>query len=182
MRHHEGSFLQSSPGSYSTLNQSSSSYTTQVPGTTTVAPESQEQTQIYPNPGSVNGSCQSDIKNDMINSSDIVERNEEMDSSSKVEINQALKRLTQQLSLEDDCSKKNDSFDDDNGVSRDTEYSVHCQSPFISDRQQDDSDNLMAQLLSGLCCPYGAWYYGNFKCLPFFLQSKVTINVACIDS
>lgn len=179
VRHHGGSVLQSSPGSYSTLNQSPGSYTTQVPGTTIVAPESQEQTQIFSNPGSVNGSFQSDIKNDMINSSDIIERSEEMDSSSKVKINQALKRLTQQLSLEDDCSENNDSFYDDNGVSHDTEYSVRCQSPIISDRLQDDSDNLMTQLFSGLCCPYGVLYYANFKCLPFFLRSKVSINVAC---
>lgn len=156
MRHHGGSVLQFSPGSYSTLNQSPRSYTTQVPGTTTFAPESQEQTQNFSNPGSVNGSYQSDFKNDMINSSDTTERNEEMDSLTKVEINQALKRLTQQLSLEDDCSGKNDSVYDDNGVSHDTEYSVRCQSPGISDRLQDDSDNLMTQLLSGLCCPYGA--------------------------
>ncbi|KAK1381622.1 Calmodulin-binding transcription activator 4 [Heracleum sosnowskyi] len=149
VRHHGGSVLQSSPGSYSTLNQSPSSYTTQVPRTTTVAPESLEQTQMFYNPGSVNGSFESDIKNDMVNSSDIIERNEEMDSSSKVKINQALKRLTQQLSLEDDCSENNDSFYDDNGVSHDTEYSVRCQSPIISDRLQDDSDNLMKQLFSG---------------------------------
>ncbi|KAL8106479.1 calmodulin-binding transcription activator 4-like isoform X2 [Apium graveolens] len=150
VRHQGGSVLQSSPpGSYSTLNQSPSSYTTQVLGTTTVAPESQEQTPIFSNPGSVNGSCQLDLKNDMVNSSYIIERNEEMDSSSKVEINQALKRLTQQLSLEDDCSEKNDSFYDDNGASHDPEYSVRSQSPIISDRLQDDSDNLMTQLFSG---------------------------------
>lgn len=165
MVHHGGSAVHSSPGSYPTLNQSPCSYTTQVPGTTTVAREFQESSQILSNPGSVNGSFQSDIKDDMINGSDVMGRTQEADSSSKVKINQALKRLTQQLSLED-----NDPFYDNNGVSRDTEYNVCCQSSIISDRLLDDSDNLMTQLFSGLCLSYGALCCANVKCLPFFLS------------
>ncbi|KAL1807342.1 calmodulin-binding transcription activator 4 [Daucus carota subsp. sativus] len=149
VRHSGGSILQSSPGSYSTLNQSPSSYTTQVPGTTSFAPEFQEQIQILSNPGSVNGSFQSDIKNDMINISDVIERNEEIYSSPKVDINQALKRLTQQLSLEDNCSGDNESFYDDNGVSHDTEYNVHGQSSIFPNQLQDDSDHRIAQLFPG---------------------------------
>lgn len=166
-RHSGGSSLLLSPGSYSTLTQSPNLYTTQVPGSTAVVSEFQEPYQSISSPGSIEVSSDVVIKNDRINYSDIVERIGEVDNSSELEINQALRRLEEQLSLGADSLEEIGSFCYENENSNDAGYIVHNQSSTSSAGMQDDSNYLMPQRFSGFYPLFGAQNCENIHAFVF---------------
>lgn len=153
-RHSGGSILQLSPGSYSTLTHSPNSNTTQVAGSTSFR-EFQKPYQSISSPGSVEVSSDLVIKNDRTNYLDIIESTGEVENSSDLEINQALRRLEEQLSLNDDSLEQIGSFYYETQNSNDG-YIVHNQSSLRSAGMQDGSNNLMSQHSSGLCHLFGA--------------------------
>ncbi|KAL6188235.1 hypothetical protein ACLB2K_039628 [Fragaria x ananassa] len=102
-----GSFIQS-PVSSSSLSQSPISNTTQHPGSVSMISELYEP---YTSPGSVEVSSDLVIKKNGRESVDNLYRTGESDSSSKADVSQALRRLEEQLSLNDDSFNE---FVDDN--------------------------------------------------------------------
>ncbi|XP_061991511.1 calmodulin-binding transcription activator 4 isoform X1 [Rosa rugosa] len=102
-----GSFIQS-PVSSSSLSQSPISNTTQHPGSVSMISELYEP---YTSPGSVEVSSDLVIKKNGRESVENLYRTGESDSSSKADVSQALRRLEEQLSLNDDSFNE---FVDDN--------------------------------------------------------------------
>ncbi|XP_050374478.1 calmodulin-binding transcription activator 4 [Argentina anserina] len=97
-----GSYMQS-PVSSSSFSQSPVSNSTQHPGSASMISELYEP---YTSPGSVEVSSDLIIKTDGRESVDAVYRTGDSDGSSKADVNQALRRLEEQLSLNDDSFKE----------------------------------------------------------------------------
>ncbi|XAR48191.1 hypothetical protein NMG60_11030928 [Bertholletia excelsa] len=102
-RHGSGSISQLSPGSPSTLSQGPGCYTSQYPGSASIVSEIHEQ---YHSPGSVEVSSDAGLQSNGINHNDWIERTGDTSSSSELEVSQALRRLEEQLSLNDENWKK----------------------------------------------------------------------------
>lgn len=139
-----------SPGSYSTLTQSPSLYTNQTPGFTAGVTEFLGPYQSISSPGSVEVSSDVVIKNDSIDHVDVVERIGEVDDSTELEINEALRRLEQQLSLGDGSLKGTGSFCHVNENSNCADI-IHHQSSISSAGMQGELDYLIPQKISVFC-------------------------------
>lgn len=139
-RNSAGIISQFSPASLSSLSQSPSSYTTQQPGSSALISESFEQYQNLSSPASVEISSDAVIKTKGVNYSDNVERVDEVNSSSGLEMSQALRMIEHQLSLNDDCLKEIDPFCSENENS-DLENIIH--DPSSSASTPGDSSNLI---------------------------------------
>ncbi|KAH7857892.1 hypothetical protein Vadar_017648 [Vaccinium darrowii] len=105
-RHSSGSVSQLSPGSTSAFNQSPSALTAQHPAYVSVI----ERYEPYQSPGAVEVSTDAVVKNNGIDSLDRVAGLAQSSSSSELEGSQALRRLEEQLSSNDDSldAMKND--------------------------------------------------------------------------
>lgn len=98
-----GSVLsQLSPASHSTLSQGRGSYSTQQHGSSGIVGESFEQYHNQSSPLSMEINSDAVIMSSRMNYSDNFERTEEASSSSGLEMSQALRRIEEQLSLNDD--------------------------------------------------------------------------------
>ncbi|KAJ8539905.1 hypothetical protein K7X08_026294 [Anisodus acutangulus] len=126
---------QSSPIS-STFSLSPSLSCTQHPGFTVVGSESYQQYQNESSPGYGEICSDAVINSNGMNVSDITGRTEGVSSLPRVEISQALRRLEEQLSLNDEIENSND-----------TENLVHDKSSLV--QIQDNSNNLLLQPHSG---------------------------------
>ncbi|XP_060214205.1 calmodulin-binding transcription activator 4-like isoform X1 [Lycium barbarum] len=97
-------FMSESSPISSAFSPSPSSYSTQQTGSTVIAGESYEQYQNQSSPGEI---CSDAVINNN-GMSDITRRTEEVISSPGIEMSQALRRLEEQLSLNDDSIKEID--------------------------------------------------------------------------
>lgn len=97
-----GIISQFSPGSSSTFSQSPISHNTEQLGSSALAGESYDQFHNLSSPGSAEFSSDVVIKSDRTNYSEDIERTEEVTSSSSLDMSQALRRIEEQLSLNDD--------------------------------------------------------------------------------
>lgn len=137
---------QSSPIS-STFSLSPSLYSTQHPGFTVFGSESYQQ---YPNessPGSGEVCSDAGINGKGMNISDITGRTEGVSSSPRVEISQALRKLEEQLSLNDDSLEQIDPLYSEIENSDDVENFVHDNNSLV--QIQHKSNNLLLQPHSG---------------------------------
>ncbi|XP_028771932.1 calmodulin-binding transcription activator 4 isoform X2 [Neltuma alba] len=107
-RSNSGPVTQQSPGSSSAFIQSPSSYATQKLGSTSTFGDSYEPNQSFSSPGSVEFTSDTFIKTNGKNHSDGTEA--ESGNSPELEVTQALRRLEEQLSLNEDIFKEIDSF------------------------------------------------------------------------
>ncbi|CAI9761710.1 unnamed protein product [Fraxinus pennsylvanica] len=138
---------QFSPLSSSTLNMSPTSFATQQPDSSVVIGESNEPNQSQPSPGSVEISSNEVIEIHGINPSDLIERTNEVNTSSEPVFSDALRRIEQQLSLDDDVEKEfNTSYvEDEDSINLENvllDYDLSAQSP-------DHFENLISQSHSG---------------------------------
>ncbi|XP_043707251.1 calmodulin-binding transcription activator 4-like [Telopea speciosissima] len=101
-RHNAGSGSYLSPGLPSTPSQSTSPYSAQNPGSFSGTSELYEPSRSSISRGSVEVSSESVIRSTELDPLDIMERSGEFSSSSEPEVNHALRRLQEQLSLGDD--------------------------------------------------------------------------------
>ncbi|KAL6969247.1 hypothetical protein U1Q18_028971 [Sarracenia purpurea var. burkii] len=112
-----------SSGSPSTI----SSYTAQQPGSTTVISELYEPCQTH-SPESVEVSSDAVVKSDELDHLDRIGREGETSTSSPgLEVSQALRRIEEQLSLNDDTLKEIGPFCNENENSNDSEYIINDQ-------------------------------------------------------
>lgn len=119
---------QFSPASSSTISQSPISCKAQQPGSSSHIGESYDQFQNLSSPGSVEFSSDVLIKSNGMNYTEDIERTEDVTSSSSLEMSQALRRLEEQLSL-DDSLEEIGKFYPENENSRDSENSIQGQAP-----------------------------------------------------
>ncbi|CAK9169100.1 unnamed protein product [Ilex paraguariensis] len=146
-RYNAGSSSQLSAGS-SSLCQSPSSFTSQHPGSTAVVSEYPEPSQYLSSPGSVEVSSESVITS-TANCLEITERTGEVDnSSSEQELDKALRKLEEQLSLNNDSLKEMDPFYSENENSNDSDYVGQDQFYIRSAGMQDDSISPVPQQYS----------------------------------
>ncbi|GAB4839753.1 hypothetical protein Ancab_020463 [Ancistrocladus abbreviatus] len=99
-----GSISELSPGPSSTFSQSPTSCILQNPGSTSLS-DVQDPYQNLSSPGSTEVSSEVVIKDNRILHYDRVERTGNLSTSSHIEVSQALRRLEEQLSLDDDTLK-----------------------------------------------------------------------------
>lgn len=145
---HSGeSILELSPGSYSTSTHGSNS-DTKVAGSTSFI-EFQKPYESMSSPGSVEVSSNVVIESDRKDQLDTVKSTAKVKNSSDLEINQALRRLEEQLSLNDDSLEQIGFFKDETQNLSDR-HTVQTQSPVRSAGVQDYSNSLMSQRISGL--------------------------------
>ncbi|KAL2484458.1 Calmodulin-binding transcription activator 4 [Abeliophyllum distichum] len=137
------------PLSSSTISLSPTSFATQQPDSSVVIGESNEPNQSQPSSGSMEITSTEVIKTHGINPSDIIERTKEVNSSSEPDLSEALRKIEQQLSLNDDVEKEINTFyiENENEDSIDLEnvlrdYDLSAQTP-------DHSENLLSQRRSG---------------------------------
>jgi TolA-binding protein len=97
-----GAVALSSPGSSPPFSQSPSSYTTQNPGSNSIISDFFEPYQSLSSPGSVEVSSEIDIQNSGMDHLDRKGRTGQRDSSAEIEVTQALRRLEEQLSLNEE--------------------------------------------------------------------------------
>lgn len=126
-RNNAGNTLQFSPISSSTFNQNPISCNSQQPGSSALIGESYEQYHSLSSPGSV------EISSDVVfrsNNFGNIERAEEVNSSPEVEMTHALRRLEEQLSLNDETVEEIHSLYTENKNSRGLENTIssHTQS------------------------------------------------------
>ncbi|KNA07050.1 hypothetical protein SOVF_175580 isoform A [Spinacia oleracea] len=107
-----GSITDLSPGTSSIISQSPSTYTMQNPGSSCLS-DFRESYQSYPSPGSIEVSSDAIMGKgiDCLNESNTTEN---LSMRSEFDVNQALRRLEVQLSLDDDCLKEYAPLDDQN--------------------------------------------------------------------
>ncbi|KAG2702751.1 hypothetical protein I3760_06G105000 [Carya illinoinensis] len=103
-RHTSGSVLLLSPGSSSTYSQSPTSYTTQNPGSNSMPSDFFEPYQSSSSPSS-EVTSEIAIKNYGMNDLDRMSRTGQRESSSELAVTQALRRLEEQLSLDEESFK-----------------------------------------------------------------------------
>ncbi|KAA8528958.1 hypothetical protein F0562_033554 [Nyssa sinensis] len=144
-RHSSVSLSHLSAASPSTFSQSPSSYTAQHPGSTVVIGELYEPCQSLSSPGSVEVSSDVVIKSNGMDHLDRVERTGDISSSSEHKVTQALKRLEEQLSLDDESLEEIGPFDSENENSNDLKYIVRTQSYSGSVGMHADSNNHVLQ-------------------------------------
>ncbi|XP_059285279.1 calmodulin-binding transcription activator 4-like isoform X6 [Lycium ferocissimum] len=137
---------QSSPVS-STFCLSPSLSSTQHPGFTVVGSESCQQYQNESSPGYGEICSDAVINSNGMNVSDITGRTEGVSSLPRVEISQALRRLEEQLSLNDDSSGEIYPLYSEIENSNDAENLVHDKNSLF--QIQDNSNNLLLQPHSG---------------------------------
>ncbi|KAK4726961.1 hypothetical protein R3W88_031878 [Solanum pinnatisectum] len=137
---------QSSPIS-STFPLSPSLYSTQHPDFTVLGSESYQQYQDESRPGYGEICSDAVIHSNGMNVSDITRMMEGVSNSPKVEISQALRRLEEQLNLNDDCSPEIYSLYSEIKNSNDAENVVHDKSSLV--QIQDNSNNLLLLPHSG---------------------------------
>ncbi|PHU19770.1 Calmodulin-binding transcription activator 1 [Capsicum chinense] len=137
---------QSSPIS-STFSLSPSLYSTQHPGFTVVGSESYQQYQNESCPGYREICSDALINSNGMKISDITRRTEGVSSSPRVEISQALRRLEEQLSLNDDSSAETYPLYSEIKNSNDAENLIHDKSSVV--QFQDNSNNLLLLPHSG---------------------------------
>ncbi|KAL3322383.1 hypothetical protein AABB24_039821 [Solanum stoloniferum] len=137
---------QSSPIS-STFPLSPSLYSTQHPGFTVLGSESYQQYQDESRPGYGEICSDAVIHSNGMNVSDITRMMEGVSNSPKVEISQALRRLEEQLNLNDDSSPEIYSLYSEIKNSNDAENVVHDKSSLV--QIQDNPNNLLLLPHSG---------------------------------
>ncbi|KAF5952802.1 hypothetical protein HYC85_010746 [Camellia sinensis] len=142
-RHSSGSISQLSPESPSTFSQSPNCYTAQHPGSTIVS----ELYEPHQSPGSVEVSSDAVVKSNGMDHLDWIERKGEMSSSSELEVSQALRRLEEQLSLNDDSLEEIGPFCSENENSNDSECVINDQ--YKSSASLDDVNTLALGRESG---------------------------------
>ncbi|KAG6708891.1 hypothetical protein I3842_06G104300 [Carya illinoinensis] len=103
-RHTSGSVVLLSPGSSSTYSQSPTSYTTQNPGSNSMPSDFFEPYQSSSSPSS-EVTSEIAIKNYGMNDLDRMSRTGQRESSSELAVTQALRRLEEQLSLDEESFK-----------------------------------------------------------------------------
>ncbi|CDP13355.1 unnamed protein product [Coffea canephora] len=130
-RNNAGTISQFSPISSSTFSQSPISGNTQQLGSSPLLGESYEQIHNLSSPGSVEFSSSVVIKSNGMNYSQDIERTEEVTSSSSHDISQALRRLEEQLSLNDDRLEEIGNCYTQNENSHDSEKSTQGQTPSV---------------------------------------------------
>lgn len=131
---------QSSPIS-STFPLSPSLYSTQHPGFNVPGTESYQQYQDESRPGYGEICSDAVIHSNGMNVSDITRMMEGVSNSPKVEISQALRRLEEQLNLNDDSSSDIYSLYSEIENSNDAENVVHDKSSLV--QIQDNSNNFL---------------------------------------
>ncbi|KAH0711180.1 hypothetical protein KY284_012607 [Solanum tuberosum] len=137
---------QSSPIS-STFPLSPSLYSTQHPGFTVLGSESYQQYLDGSRPGYGEICSDAAIHSNGMNVSDITRMMEGVSNSPKVEISQALRRLEEQLNLNDDSSPEIYSLYSEIENANDAENVVHDKSSLV--QIQDNSNNLLLLPHSG---------------------------------
>ncbi|KAK2969323.1 LOW QUALITY PROTEIN: hypothetical protein RJ640_030864 [Escallonia rubra] len=148
-RHNIGSTSQLSPGTYSGLPQSLNSYTTQLPASSSaVVSETYEPYQNTSSPGSVEVSSDVVTKSTTMDHVDIVETTGEVYKSPEFKYSQALRRLEEQLSLNDDSIEELGPFIAENDKSNNLEHLLLDQSSTPAG-MQGDLNKLAQQQLSG---------------------------------
>ncbi|GMY26560.1 calmodulin-binding transcription activator 4 isoform X1 [Fagus crenata] len=100
-----GSVVLLSPGSSSTFSQSPSSYT-KNPGSNSIISDFFDPYQSSSSPGSVEVSSDMAVKNNGMDQLDGVDRRGQKDGSTELEVTHALRRLEEQLSLNEDSIKE----------------------------------------------------------------------------
>lgn len=100
-----GSVVLLSPGSSSTFSQSPSSYT-KNPGSNSIISDFFDPYQSSSSPGSVEVSSDMAVKNNGMDHLDTVDRRGQKDGSTELEVTHALRRLEEQLSLNEDSIKE----------------------------------------------------------------------------
>ena len=143
-RHSPGSISKLSAGSPLTLSQSPS-YTAQHPGSATAISELYD---LYQSPGSVEVSSDAVANSNGMDHLERIERKGESNGSSGLEFSQALRRLEEQLSLNDETLGEIDSFCNGNENSNDSESIINGQSGCAP--SVDDLSTLLLQRQSGL--------------------------------
>lgn len=136
-RNNAGAISQFSPISSSTFSQSPISGNTQQLGSSSLLGESYDQIHNLSSPGSVEFSSSVVIKSNGMNYSQDIERTEEVTSSSSHEISQALRRLEEQLSLNDDSLEEIGNCYTQNENSHDSEKSTQGQAPSVPGQGYD---------------------------------------------
>ncbi|XP_055825330.1 calmodulin-binding transcription activator 4-like isoform X4 [Solanum dulcamara] len=134
-----GAFMSQSSPISSTFSLSPSLYSTQHPGFTVVGSESYQQYQDESRPGYGEICSDAVIHINGMNVSDITRMMEGVGSSPKVEISQALRRLEEQLNLNDDSSAEIYPLYSEIENSNDAENLVHDKSSLV--QIQDNSNN-----------------------------------------
>ncbi|CAA2991375.1 calmodulin-binding transcription activator 4-like isoform X1 [Olea europaea subsp. europaea] len=131
----------------STRNMSPTSFATQQPESSVVIGESNEPNQSQPSPGSVEISSNEVIEIHGINPSELIEGTEDVNRSPEPDLSEALRRIEQQLSLNDDSEKE---F---NTISIEDEDSINLENLLfdydLSAQTSDHSKNLISQSHSG---------------------------------
>ncbi|XP_057485499.1 calmodulin-binding transcription activator 4-like isoform X2 [Actinidia eriantha] len=143
-KHSSGSISQLSPGSLLTFSQSPSSHTAQHPGSATAISELYDP---YQSPGSVEISSDAVANSNGMDHLDMIERKGESNGSSELEFSQALRRLEEQLSLNDETLEEIGSFCNGNENLNDSESIINGQSEFAP--SVDDLNTLLLQQQSG---------------------------------
>lgn len=132
----------------STRNMSPTSFATQQPESSVVIGESNEPNQSQPSPGSVEISSNEVIEIHGINPSELIEGTEDVNRSPEPDLSEALRRIEQQLSLNDDSEKE---F---NTISIEDEDSINLENLLfdydLSAQTSDHSKNLISQSHSGV--------------------------------
>ncbi|KAL2547213.1 Calmodulin-binding transcription activator 4 [Forsythia ovata] len=135
-----------SPLSSSTSSPSPNSFTTQQQDSSVVINGSNEPYQNTSSPGSVEISSDG-VKSHEMYQSDITERIEEINSTSDPDLGQALRRIEQQLSLNDDVVDEINTFYIEN---KDSNYLGNGLNDYeLSAQRPDASDSLLLQQHSG---------------------------------
>ncbi|XVF02782.1 hypothetical protein REPUB_Repub04eG0203800 [Reevesia pubescens] len=122
-----------SPVSSSAFTPRLNSYTSQTPGSNSLASDVHEPYQNFSSPGSVEVSSEIVIKNDGIDNT------VEYTSTADLHVSQALKRLEEQLSLDEDSFKEMSSF---SSLDEDTDYSEFLEYGGAISKQDPQADLL----------------------------------------
>ncbi|XP_057949607.1 calmodulin-binding transcription activator 4 isoform X2 [Malania oleifera] len=116
---HTSGIIQLSPGSSSTFSRSPDSCVARNPGSISVVTELYGSNQNLSSPGSVEVSSEIFIKDNGLDHMDKINGTGEFNSSSELEVSQALRRLEEQLSLNDESWEEIGPFCSQNGNSND---------------------------------------------------------------
>lgn len=139
---------QLSPLASSISSPSPFSFTTQQQGSSVVINESYEPNQNTSSPGSVEVHSQG-VESRGIYQSDITGRIEEINNSSDPDLDQALKSIKQQLSLNDDVVEEINMLYNEN---KDSNYLGNALDDYdLSAQWPEASDGLLLQPCSGIC-------------------------------
>lgn len=127
------------------------SYTTQFAGSTDVVSDLHDPYRSVSSPGSIEVSSGAVIKNDSMNYFDMSESTQELNTSPSIETNKALRRLEEQLSLNDDSVEQMGLiYSSGQEDSNDTGHTVRNQYLPQNAVMQNDLNNLMLQQCSGM--------------------------------